>query len=143
MPKKPKPNPQETIIDAEQLIKILRLKPTLSDVASFFDCSNKAIERHIRKYHDMTFIQYRNRQMSHTKNALVQEALKQAKSGNTAMLIFSLKNLCDWTDKREVTGEVTVNSITDLLMSADQDVLDVTPKTIEGEVERSSDDESS
>ncbi len=33
---------------------------------------------------------------------LVRTALREAKAGNPAMLIFCLKNLCGWADKQEV-----------------------------------------
>jgi len=128
-------------IDAEQLNKILKLRPTINDCAAIFNCSVKAIERFIRREYDRTFTEQRDRQVSFTKNKLIQKALTLALEGDTKMLIFALKNLCDWSEKHEVTGEINVNSITDLLMSADQDALDITPKTIEGEVEERSSDE--
>lgn len=138
MPKKipHKRGSPEAEIDPRQLVLLLRLKPTIRDCAAFFECSDKAIERFIRREYDMTFTEYRERQVFHTKHKLVQKAISKAMEGDNQMLIFALKNLADWTDKKEVSGTIEVNSITDLLLTADQDVLDVTPKELEGEIEK-------
>ena len=134
MPKKP--SPQATDIDPEQLDLLLRLKPSLTDCAGFFNCSSKAVERFIRRNYDRTFAEHRELHLSHTRNKLVREAISRGMAGSDSMLIFALKNLCGWSDKHEISGTIGVNSIADLLLSADQDALDVTPKAIEGAVEK-------
>lgn len=86
-----------------QLKAILRLKPTLKDCAAFLEVSEDTIERHIKKHYKCTYAEFRTQNMVHTRFSLIRTALKQAESGNTAMLIFCLKNLCGWSDKQETT----------------------------------------
>lgn len=85
-----------------QLKAICRLKPTLVDCASFLDIHPRTIEKWIRDNHDCTFTEFRDKHMVHTRFMLIRTALKQAENGNTAMLIFCLKNICKWQDKLEV-----------------------------------------
>lgn len=92
-------------IDLAQLEALMRMKPTLADTAAFFKCSERTIERYIRDNFDLTFVEFRHQNMVHTRLALIREALKQAQNGNTALLIFCLKNVCGWTDKLEVNND--------------------------------------
>lgn len=84
-----------------QLKAILRLKPTLKDCAAFLDVSQDTIIRYIEKTYKTSYANFREQNMVHTRFSLIRTALKQAESGNTAMLIFCLKNMCGWTDKNE------------------------------------------
>lgn len=88
----------------EQLKAICRLKPTLLDCAAFLSCSGDTIERFIRKKYDKTFAEFRHENMVHTRFGLIRDALERAKRSDT-MLIFCLKNLCNWTDKAELLQE--------------------------------------
>ena len=88
-------------IDWDKLDGLLRFKATLTDCSELMGISHDTIERHIRKKFDMNFTDYRDKKMSHTRLSLIQKAQEQAKTGNTAMLIFCLKNLCGWSDKME------------------------------------------
>ena len=88
-----------------QLKAVLRLKPTKKDVAFFLDCCEETIENHIREKYDMTFSDFRDKQMTHTRFSIVRKAIQKAEAGDNTMLIFSLKNLCGWKDKFET--EVT------------------------------------
>lgn len=88
-------------INDGQLKTICKLKPTLKDVANYFECSEDTIERHIRKNHEMTFAEYRAQKMVHTRFDLIQTAIGKALKGDNSMLIFCLKNLCGWRDKFE------------------------------------------
>jgi len=94
--------PKRTI-EIEQLKALCRLKPTLLDCAAFFEVSDRTIERIIAKYNGMTFVEFREQNMVHTRHTLIRKALDMAMSGNTAMMIFSLKNLCGWADKTELS----------------------------------------
>lgn len=98
----PKPRTGRPVvgIDAAQLKALMRLKPTLEDTAAFFECTTRTIERFIRKSYDLTFTEYREQKMVHTRFELVRTALNEAKKGNNIMLIFCLKNLCGWRDKQ-------------------------------------------
>lgn len=109
----------EIELDEDKLKSFMRLKPTIEHTASFFDCSEATIERFIRKNFDRTFTEFRDMQMNNTRHALVQKAIseglgtndKTGKDGklikgrpvNTAMLIFSLKNMAGWSDMKDIT----------------------------------------
>lgn len=90
-------------ITEERLKALMRLNPSMKDVAAFFECHTDTIARYIRDNFDMTFTEFREENMVHTRMDLVQTALREAKSGNTAMLVFCLKNLCGWADKVDHT----------------------------------------
>lgn len=87
-------------IDETQLKAICRLKPTIKDVAAFFNCSEDTIERRCKDYDGISFKEFRDKYMVHTRLDLVRKALKMAEK-NPAMMIFCLKNLCGWKDKQE------------------------------------------
>jgi hypothetical protein len=90
-----------------QLQALMRLKPTAEDCAAFFQCSVDTIERRIKEYtttdelpDGLSFAEFREQNMVHTRFSLIRTALKKADSGDNTMLIFSLKNLCGWRDKQ-------------------------------------------
>lgn len=91
-------------INPKQLAAFMRQKPTLADTAAFFECSQRTIERYIKDNFDLTFVEFREQKMVHTRHGLIRKALEMAMSGDRTMLIFSLKNLCGWTDKQEISG---------------------------------------
>lgn len=90
-------------IDIEQLRAFMRLKPTITDTAHFFQCSEDTISNRIKRYTGLTFSVFRDQNMVHTRFALVRKAIQMGESGNVPMLIFTLKNLCGWADKVENT----------------------------------------
>lgn len=94
-------------INEIQLRAFLRLKPSLDDTAAFFDCDTRTIERFIKSNFEVTFAEFRDQNMVHTRHRLVQKAIQEAlrEKCNTAMLIFCLKNLCGWKDKIEHSAE--------------------------------------
>lgn len=85
----------------DQLDKLCRLGLRLKDCAQILSCSHDVIERRIKRDHDMTFEEYKDSQMSHTRRTLISKAIEMADGGNVTMLIFCLKNLAGWTDKVE------------------------------------------
>ncbi len=91
--------PEQDRIDVNLLKNIMRMKPRLEDVAVIMDCSGRTIERFIREQFDQTFKEFRELHMVHTKNSLIQKAIDMALEGNPVMLIFCLKNLCDWKNE--------------------------------------------
>lgn len=114
----------EIEIDEKKLKSFLQLKPTLEHTAMFFECSERTIERFIRRRYDKTFMEFRDAQMNTTRHALIQTAISEAlgaakkvdadgnviskgKPVNTTMLIFTLKNLADWSDndRPDTTGK--------------------------------------
>lgn len=78
----------------------MRLKPTLADTAAFFECSERTIERLIKKEFKLSFVEFRDQNMVHTRLNIVRKAINKAESGDNVMLIFCLKNLCGWKDKQ-------------------------------------------
>jgi hypothetical protein len=121
-----------TPIDEEKLAVLCRLRPSLKDVCYYFDCSEDAIERYIRKHHNMTFAEYRHKQMTHTRVMLVTKAIGMAEKGNTAMLIFCLKNLCGWSDRPEACpedDEIKKMSTKELIILV-KDTLQIEPKNV-------------
>lgn len=86
-----------------QLRALLRMKPTRKDCAAFFEVSEDTIERYIKRTYKITYAEFGDQNMVHTRFDLVRTAIRQAKSGNTAMLIFCLKNMCGWADKQEIS----------------------------------------
>jgi hypothetical protein len=95
-------------LDWVQAEALMRMNPTLADTAAFFKCGQTTIEERIREEYDLTFKEFRNQNMVHTRLNLVRKAMKMAEK-NPTMMIFCLKNLCKWVDKHET--EVTNKEI--------------------------------
>jgi hypothetical protein len=115
-------------IDDHQLRTILRWKPTLVDVAHFFECSPDTIEKYIRDTYDCRFTEFRDQNMVKTRHNLVQTAIKKAEQGDNTMLIFCLKNLCGWRDRpaeeendpfKNMTDEELKKTVRRLVMGKD------------------------
>lgn len=109
------------IDDLDQLEQFMRLKPSLKDTAAFFKCSTTTVEDTIRKEYDRTFREFRDERMVHTRHALVRKAIEMALSGNTTMMIFCLKNVCGWNDKKEVSVEDSSDKKLIITMEAEND----------------------
>lgn len=90
-------------IDMEQLEALCRMKPSLYDCARFFKCSEDTIERRIKERFNITFAEFRDQSMVHTKYDLIRDALNKAKT-DTKMHVFALKNLADWREKTDLTS---------------------------------------
>jgi len=90
------------IEDLDKLKALMRLNPTLSDTAAFFECGERTVEDAIRKHFDLTFREFRKQNMVHTRLSLIRKAVQKGEAGDNTMLIFCLKNLCGWADKQEV-----------------------------------------
>jgi hypothetical protein len=92
-------------IDMDQLAALCRMKPTLEDCAAFFKCSTDTIERRIREATELTFADFREQSLVHTRFDLIRKAIKKAEHSDT-MHIFCLKNFCGFSDnnKIEITG---------------------------------------
>jgi hypothetical protein len=98
----------KTVIDEGQIRALMRLKPTLEDTAAFFKCSARTIERFIEKKFKLSFVEFREQNMVHTRLNLIRKAISKAESGDNTMLIFSLKNLCNWRDKQPGEEDKTI-----------------------------------
>lgn len=93
-------------VDYGDLKKIMQFKPSLLQVAGWFEVSTETIKRRIKDFENdrnMNFVQFRDKYMARTQIGLQQTAIKKALTGDNCMLIFCLKNLCGWADNPQVT----------------------------------------
>jgi len=108
-------------IDKQKLKALMRLKPTLADTAAFFECAERTIERFIREQFDVSFVDFREQNMVHTRLNLVRKAIDKAEKGDNTMLIFCLKNVCGWKDKQpDEVPQIVNQNVTGDALSDDQ-----------------------
>lgn len=84
--------------------ELCRLKPQLRDAAEILDVSEDTLTRYCRKQ-GCTYAEFRDKKMAKTRMMLIKKALDMAQNGNATMLIFCLKNLCQWADNPEIMEE--------------------------------------
>jgi hypothetical protein len=97
-------------IDPAKLQALMRLKPTLEDTAAFFECHPRTVERFIRENFDLSFAEFRDRGMVHTRMELIRLALKKADKSDT-MHKFCLKNLAGWVElSKDEVPQVSVHN---------------------------------
>lgn len=95
-------------IDWKELNALLQFKVSCKFCADYIGVSEDTIQRRIKETHNMTFAEYHELRMQRTAVTLQQKAIEQALKGNTALMIFALKNLAKWTDKQEILQETKV-----------------------------------
>jgi AraC-like DNA-binding protein len=100
MDKKPTGRPKKDI-PLDKLKALMRMNPTIKDTAAFFECSIDTIEERIKEYTGLSFPEFKEQNMVHSRLNLIRKAMELADKGNVPMLIFCLKNLCGWSDKFE------------------------------------------
>lgn len=94
-----------------QLCKILALKPTLKDCMGILDVHSSTVENEIKRRTGMSFSEFRLQKMAPVKQQLIRKAIEMALHGNVVMLIFCLKNLCNWTDKIQQVDHEDIEDI--------------------------------
>lgn len=68
--------------------------------------SQSSLERILLDFFDMSNLtEYKEKRKEGIKIALKNKAVHMAMAGNTAMLIFCLKNLCGWSDNVQVVPD--------------------------------------
>jgi predicted transcriptional regulator len=105
-------NPELCPFSWDKLDGLLAYKSSLVVCADILDVSESTIKNHIKQRYGMSFSEYAEKKLSRTKVKLVQKAIEMATSGNVAMMIFCLKNICKWSDNNnEVTdiSEIKIN----------------------------------
>jgi hypothetical protein len=96
--------------DWTKLDAILQYNATLEDTATIMNVSEVTVAKRIRDKYSMTFFDYRKKRHAPVKLSVVQKAVEIARSGkNITMLIFVLKNLCNWSDNNKVESDNVVN----------------------------------
>lgn len=96
-------NPK-TKIDWDKLNAMLQFGPTLRLCAEELGTTEKTLQRHIKREHNMTFEDYKDSKMDKTRLRLQEKAIMMASNGNATMMIFCLKNLCKWSDNQQIVG---------------------------------------
>lgn len=97
----PEYNIDKTPFSWDKLDGLLAFKANLTVCEEILGVHQNTIKNHIRARYNINFTEYSNRKISVTKLRLVQKAIKMAEQGNATMLIFCLKNICQWQDKIE------------------------------------------
>lgn len=89
----------------ERLESLCQRKMSLLDCAEIMQCSDRTIEKKIRAKYNQTFFEFREQKMAKTRIRLIEKILTMADAGNLSALIFSLKNMCGWSDVSKVQHE--------------------------------------
>ena len=93
-------------LNKENLVELMRFRPQLKDLSTLFGVSEDTLSRRIKEWEACSFTEFKERHSFSIKQSLINKAIEQALSGNTTMLIFCLKNYCNWMDKpSEVVSE--------------------------------------
>jgi hypothetical protein len=88
-------------INWEQFDKLCFIQCTLTEIASFFDCSPDTIERRCKVDKSLDFADYYKQKAAKGKISLRRKAFQLIESNNVTMIIFALKNILKWTDRFE------------------------------------------
>jgi len=103
----------------KQLQALLRMRPSLEDTAAFFQCGTTTVEEHIKNEHGITFRELRDQCFVHTRYDLVRRAINKAQSGDNQMHIICLKNLCNWREKVDHSGEIENTQVINIKIDSD------------------------
>lgn len=83
--------------DIDRLKAFMASYPTEENTCLFFETSSKTLFRQIKKETGLTFVQFREKYMIHTRHTLIQKALHRATQQNSdRMLELCLKNINGW-----------------------------------------------
>ena len=63
------------------------------------DIAERTLDDRITQEYGCSFREFRDKYSANRKQMLVEKAIDMAMKGNTAMMIFTLKNLLHWQDK--------------------------------------------
>lgn len=107
------PQPKKEI-DWKELNALLQFKVTLKFVCDYINVSERTLQRRIEEEHGMSFSEYHGLRMNRTGVKLQQKAIEMALAGDRTMLIFSLKNIANWSDKNQIINEAKGRLIIDL-----------------------------
>lgn len=106
--------------DLAEVEKLGMLGATAAEMAAWFGCGARTIERRMGKL-EGDFRRAYDRGFGRLKISLRRQQIEAAKGGNTAMLIWLGKQLLDQSDKREIKEEATVTQKTARLALTPED----------------------
>jgi Zn-dependent peptidase ImmA (M78 family) len=86
-------------IDWNQFDKLCAMHCTLEEIASFFNVSEDTIERRCVTEKKKGFADLWRQKAAKGKISLRRKTWQKIDEGNTAVLIFALKNILGWSDK--------------------------------------------
>lgn len=92
------PQPKKKL-NYDALDALLQFKVSLEFCADYLGVSSDTIMRRLKEEKGMTFTEYHKLKMQRTAVKLQQKAIELALGGNSTLMIFSLKNLANWSDK--------------------------------------------
>lgn len=112
-------------IDETKLKELMRYRPTLSDCAAWFNCSEDTIERRIKELEHLNFAEFRAKYLGRTKLTLIQRAMSMALEGDKVMLKFCLKNLAGWSEDPSIhlEGNASNPSFYRIIVDKDEESL--------------------
>ena len=93
--------------DLTEVEKLGMLGATAAEMAAWFGCASRTIERRMAKK-EGDFCRSYEKGFGRLKISLRRQQIESAKGGNVSMLIWLGKQLLDQADKREVKEEATV-----------------------------------
>jgi hypothetical protein len=93
--------------DLGEVEKLGMLGATAAEMAAWFGCGTRTVERRMAKL-EGDFRRAYDTGFGRLKISLRRKQIESAKAGNTTMLIWLGKQLLDQADKREIVQEATV-----------------------------------
>lgn len=106
--------------DLVEVEKLGMLGTTAPEMAAWFNCGLRTIERRMAKP-DGEFRRAYEKGFGRLKISIRRQQIESAKSGNVSMLIWLGKQLLDQADKREVKEEATITEKTAALALSPED----------------------
>lgn len=92
-------SPVSSKIDWEKIDRCCSYKMTKEDTAFLGNAGNpQTLLRAIKERYGCDYVTFRDQRLSRTRYELINKAIEMAKGGSIVMLIFTLKNLCKWSD---------------------------------------------
>ena len=108
--KRPRGKPR-TVFDLEKVTIMAAIGASPYEMASYFDCSTRVIQKRLAEDEDDPikgdFVRAYKKGFGEVKRGLRRVQIETAMNGNPALLIWLGKNLLDQSDKMESKSEVT------------------------------------
>jgi len=121
-------------VDWEKASKLAIIFCTAEEIANILGISFHTLDRRSLEEHGVRFAKWAKQFSDQGRASLRRTQYTKAINGNVPLLIWLGKNELNQTDKTEIEGNIRVESITDMLEKSEtRQLLDVTPKEIEGD----------